>query len=99
MADNNELAELVSQVQSLSDTVSEMSGTVTGLKNELASVRKKAEQAASNVASLTITDDCGVFSGSGMKIRANFANLPDPLVTATINCDTVPPTITINVST
>lgn len=69
------------------------------LKSEFAALKQKADKAVADLASLTITDDCGVFSGTGTKIRANFANLPDPLVTATIDCDVSPPTITINVST
>lgn len=101
MADNdpNDLAELLGQIQAAAADASQALLEISGLKTQLANSEEKVKALEALITGFSIADDSGVVSGAGNKWKFNFSNLPDPVVTATVDCDTTPPTLTINVTT
>lgn len=80
------------QIDALRRDVERMQGYIDKLQT-------KVDETAASLDSFSITDDTGIFSGQGPNgITANFSNLPDPVVTAVVDCDVTPPTVTITVT-
>jgi hypothetical protein len=95
MADANELAQLLGQIQAAAAEASSALTEISGLKTALTEANEKIKALEALITGFKITDDSGIVSGSGNQWRINFSNLPDPILTATVDCDTDPPTITI----